>query len=40
MDRGIDEQEVEIRELGERIAEQRRVLEGLKAMGGGGPVET
>jgi hypothetical protein len=40
MDRGVEEQEVEIRELEARIEEQRRVLEGLKAMGGGGLVET
>jgi RNA polymerase II transcription mediator complex subunit 9 len=35
MERGVEEQEVEIRELEVRIREQRRVLEGLKAMGGG-----
>jgi RNA polymerase II transcription mediator complex subunit 9 len=40
MDRGVEEQEVEIRELEARIEEQRRVLEGLKAMAGGGLVET
>lgn len=39
MERGVEEQEVEIRELEARIREQRRVLEGLKAMGGGGKVE-
>ena len=39
MDRRVEEQEVEIRELEARIQEQRRVLEGLKALGGGGTVE-
>ena len=33
IDRGIEEQEEEIRELEARISEQRRVLEGLKALG-------
>jgi len=40
MDRGVDEQEVEIRELEARIEEQRRVLDGLKAVGSGGLVDT
>lgn len=40
MERGVEEQEGEIRELEARIAEQRGVLLGLKAMGGGGVVET
>jgi hypothetical protein len=40
MGRGTEEQQEEIRELEERIKEQRGVLRGLKAMGGGGGVET
>jgi len=36
----VDEQEVEIRELEARIEEQRRVLDGLKAVGSGGLVDT
>lgn len=40
MDRGIAEQEEEIRELEGRIREQRRVLEMLKAMGTGEGLET
>lgn len=33
VDRTVDEQEVEIRELEERIADQKRVLEGLRNVG-------
>jgi len=33
MERSVEEQEVEIQELESKIREQRRVLEGLKAMG-------
>ena len=39
MDRSIEEQGEEIRELEEKIQEQRRVLEQLKAIGSGGKME-
>lgn len=39
MDRSIEEQEKEIGDLEEKIKEQRRVLEQLKAIGSRGKVE-
>lgn len=39
MDRSIEEQEEEIRELEEKIKKQRRVLEQLKVIGSGGKIE-